>query len=790
MKKLSCGKGREKDIFSAKGKAIAVLLGLFLPLVGILSLTPSVPAGDLPPERPYEVWSRGSKVTIASETLVIYPGETLIIEPGVTVFFGDDLGIDVRGTLLALGTADEPIQFTKREPSFITPWRSLMFVEDDDSVLNHVLIDTAWNGLSITSSSPRVENSQISGVRKSAVVVDSRSGPNSAPVFVNSTVSGGMGSSDFEVSGDSWVTALNTSFDKNRTSVDPVSVLERQWFLDVHVDNILEESLEGSLVTVEDNENGSASLSQLTDSEGSSNFVLTEYIDSFEQRTYYTPHGISVSKQGYDSETVEPVQMNGSTVENVRLEDNTAPATTLTVSGPQYETNPMFIGEFAVISFETIEDGTGTILTEYRIDGGEDWITYSEPFPVTGKGPHTIVYRSTDRAGNTETKKFHDVYLDTSAPRLSYTIDPEGEGVNPIRISPGTRVSLEATDQGSNFSHIIYSIGGTSYPYSEPLTLSLEDDYTIIYIAYDNIGNTAEGSLWLRVVTTVPPIVNDPPLFYSNPEETAEVGEVYSYHAQALDNDDDILTYTLIDLPYGMTIDSNTGVVTWTPTSDQAGENRVTIVVSDGEDTDQQTFFITVDVKEVKSPDNLPIIFGTVGVLLVAFASFLGSTEWGRYRFFLFFLVPLYSKLRKEEVLNQFLRGQIYGYIMAYPGENYSSIKRAMDVGNGTLTHHLYILEREGFVASRVDGRYKRFYPSGIVRKGRPPARASMIQKAILKMIAQNPSMTQKEIALSLETSKQVINYHIKALEKRGMISIMRNGSDLRYRVLGKRGRS
>ncbi|MFQ5885304.1 MAG: OmpL47-type beta-barrel domain-containing protein, partial [Thermoplasmata archaeon] len=564
------------------------------------------------------------------------------------------------------------------------------------------------------------------------------------------------------------------------------SVLERQWFLDVHVDNILEESLEGSLVTVEDNENGSTSLSQLTDSEGFSNFVVTEYIDSFTQRTYHTPHSISASKEGYDDAILNLFWINSSATPEVTLEDNTAPVTTLVITGPRYGTNQTFIGENTMISFEVSNGGTGPVQTEYLIDGG-DWIAYSGPFPVIGKGPHTIVYRSFDPARNTETNKFQDVYLDATAPRLSYTIEPEGEGVNPIRISPGTRVSLEASDQGSGFSHIEYSTGGTPYLYSEPLSLSFEGDHTIIYTAYDRIGNTAEGNLWLRVVTIVPPHVNSPPRFSSNPEETAKVGEVYSYHAQALDDDDDILSYTLIELPYGMTIDSNTGMVTWTPTSDQAGENRVTIVVSDGEDADQQTFFIMVDVKEIKSPDNLPIVFGTVGVLLAAFASFLGSTEWGRYRFFLFFLVPLYSKLRKEEVLNQFLRGQIFGYIMAYPGENYSSIKRAMNVGNGTLTHHLYILEREGFVASKVDGRYKRFYPSGIVQRRRPPAGVSMIQKAILKMIAQNPNITQKEIALSLETSKQVINYHIKALEKRGMISVVRNGSELKYQVSGKR---
>jgi hypothetical protein len=49
-------------------------------------------------------------------------------------------------------------------------------------------------------------------------------------------------------------------------------------------------------------------------------------------------------------------------------------------------------------------DGTGVASTEYSVDGGP-WTTYTGPFLVdahTTGGPHTVAFRSTDRAGNVE----------------------------------------------------------------------------------------------------------------------------------------------------------------------------------------------------------------------------------------------------------------------------------------------------------------------------------------------------------------------------------------------------
>jgi DNA-binding MarR family transcriptional regulator len=241
----------------------------------------------------------------------------------------------------------------------------------------------------------------------------------------------------------------------------------------------------------------------------------------------------------------------------------------------------------------------------------------------------------------------------------------------------------------------------------------------------------------------------------------------------------------LVNSPAGMAIDVNTGLVTWTPEDWQNGQNLIFIYVTDGEDGDAQIFYIRVQEREPEPEDNLMLILGAMGGVGIALGSFAGLTEYGRFKFFLFFVVPLYSKLNREKVLNQFLRGQIYGYIMAYPGENYSSIKKAMGVENGTLTHHLYILEREGFVTSRVDGRNKRFYPVGVAAEKK--TKASMIQKAILKMIRQSPDLTQTEIAVALGTSKQVVNYHIKSLLSAGLLSVEKNGTNLEYHDLSRK---
>jgi len=84
------------------------------------------------------------------------------------------------------------------------------------------------------------------------------------------------------------------------------------------------------------------------------------------------------------------------------------------------------------------------------------------------------------------------------------------------------------------------------------------------------------------VTVTANPIANQAPTITTNPPTSATVGTQYQYDVNATDPDGDTLTYSLVTAPTGMTINSSTGLITWTPTSSQTGNNTVKVSVSDG----------------------------------------------------------------------------------------------------------------------------------------------------------------------------------------------------------------
>jgi len=102
-------------------------------------------------------------------------------------------------------------------------------------------------------------------------------------------------------------------------------------------------------------------------------------------------------------------------------------------------------------------------------------------------------------------------------------------------------------------------------------------------------------------------LFNNKPIIESTPETTAKVGVEYTYEIEATDPDaDDVLTYSLTEKPTGMTINTSTGAVSWTPTEAQVGENQVIIEVSDGKVSVSQNFTITVEEALLSSIVVLP----------------------------------------------------------------------------------------------------------------------------------------------------------------------------------------
>jgi DNA-binding MarR family transcriptional regulator len=165
-----------------------------------------------------------------------------------------------------------------------------------------------------------------------------------------------------------------------------------------------------------------------------------------------------------------------------------------------------------------------------------------------------------------------------------------------------------------------------------------------------------------------------------------------------------------------------------------------------------------------------------LGFLIVGLVAF---TESGRYKMLMLFtlMLPLYTRIQKEDVLDQFVRGQIYGYIKTNPGVHYNQILRQVGVKNGTLSYHLGVLEKTQLIQSRREGlKYRAFYPTGMTFPKEERFRLTGLQIQIIDHIKGRPGLTQKEIARLLGQKPQTINYNIKVLAQAGLIHVTKKG--------------
>jgi predicted transcriptional regulator len=154
------------------------------------------------------------------------------------------------------------------------------------------------------------------------------------------------------------------------------------------------------------------------------------------------------------------------------------------------------------------------------------------------------------------------------------------------------------------------------------------------------------------------------------------------------------------------------------------------------------------------------------------------TTEYSKFTLFKL-LLPFYTRVKKEEVLNHEVRELVYDYVQSHPGEHFRAILTKLGLTNGTLIHHLNTLERQNFIKSERDGPFKRFYPTGR-QLTEDVLEINGIQMKILDAVNKNPGVTQKDLALLLQTSPPTINYHVKALHVVRLLNIKRDGKNTR----------
>ncbi|HHD15081.1 MAG TPA: winged helix-turn-helix transcriptional regulator [Euryarchaeota archaeon] len=122
-----------------------------------------------------------------------------------------------------------------------------------------------------------------------------------------------------------------------------------------------------------------------------------------------------------------------------------------------------------------------------------------------------------------------------------------------------------------------------------------------------------------------------------------------------------------------------------------------------------------------------------------------------------------------EELLQNRNRQKIYDAIRRYPGMSFTDLRVMLDIKNGTLSHHLIKLEKEGLVRSKKIGIFRRFYPAG-------SAMPKDMEEKIIEVILDDPGISQTAVAKRLSITRQVANYHINSLRRRGKLVVRRSG--------------
>ena len=174
---------------------------------------------------------------------------------------------------------------------------------------------------------------------------------------------------------------------------------------------------------------------------------------------------------------------------------------------------------------------------------------------------------------------------------------------------------------------------------------------------------------------------------------------------------------------------------------------------------------------------------GIMGTMLTA----LVASEAGRMSLMLAVIGPILAISERGES-GTFTKGRIQGYIEAHPGIHFSALRDALSLANGVTAHHLHALEKEGRIISWLDSAKRRFASSGTDPKllSRIEQPVVGMQQAILEVLdsAGTLGMKSGELRLKMESSRQLMSYHMKQLDGRGLVQAEGRGKARKWKLL------
>ncbi|MEC8073934.1 MAG: winged helix-turn-helix transcriptional regulator [Candidatus Thermoplasmatota archaeon] len=239
-------------------------------------------------------------------------------------------------------------------------------------------------------------------------------------------------------------------------------------------------------------------------------------------------------------------------------------------------------------------------------------------------------------------------------------------------------------------------------------------------------------------------------------------------------------------------IDSLKYLETWTLATsykpNEVGETSIIVsaITNDGiiyeNELDTKIKIVATENSERENSNeiNMPNMNAGRSLIILTIAGILfqiNRSENLKYLGLKFFFVPMYSRLQKDTLVDEPTRQKLLKYIYSEPGANFKQLKDKFSLHNGTLAHHINILENHDIITSHRSGRQRLFFPMGVNQE---ISRVSLItnetQLNIMDIVKETPGITQAMISQQLNMSRQKVNYHVNSLVDKAFIKVEKQG--------------
>jgi len=194
-----------------------------------------------------------------------------------------------------------------------------------------------------------------------------------------------------------------------------------------------------------------------------------------------------------------------------------------------------------------IPSRSGRFNVSVTVDDGN--VTVSQTFTVTVPGHEPRILSSPPGPTMVDIPYFYNISA----------IDEDGDGLGYTLVSGPSGMSI-----GETTGRVIWTPAARG---DYMISITISDGTTTVY--HNFTINVTEKS-------------NRPPRFAAFPALNATAGVPFVFDALASDEDGDSLTYRIRNGPAGMSINTSTGRLTWTPRTDQTGRIAVVVAVGDG----------------------------------------------------------------------------------------------------------------------------------------------------------------------------------------------------------------